>query len=100
MRPAPMHKNGNLPFNGNDSIDADAGVTVHRYAVSQVTQGKHRFYTLTMPSEVLARTCFVIKREEDPIKGFQRVLDTERAKQIAEYIDTGLGTIPNSIILS
>lgn len=71
-----------------------------RYSVSLVTQGNHRFYTLTMPSDVLARTCFVTTREEDPIEGFQRVLDTERANQIADYIDNGFGTIPSSIVLS
>jgi DGQHR domain-containing protein len=32
--------------------------------------------------------------------GFQCLLDKERAQQTAEYIDNGLGTIPNSIILS
>ena len=71
-----------------------------RYSVSLVTQGKHRFYTLTVPSDVLARTCFVTTRDEDPKSGFQRVLDKTRAQQIADYIDSGLGTIPSSIVLS
>jgi DGQHR domain-containing protein len=39
-------------------------------------------------------------RAEDLIKGFQRRLDPKRAKDIAAYIDSGLGTIPSSIILS
>ncbi|WP_314444117.1 DGQHR domain-containing protein [Massilia timonae] len=73
---------------------------VERFSVSYVTQGKHRFYTLTMPSEILASCSFATSREEDPIKGFQRVLDKKRAEEIATYIDSGLGTIPNSIILS
>jgi len=72
----------------------------HRYSVSLVTQGKHRFYTLTMPSEVLANTCFVIRRDEDPTKGFQRFLDGKRAQEIADYVDTGFGSIPTSIVLS
>jgi DGQHR domain-containing protein len=72
----------------------------YRYSVSLVTQGKHRFYTLTMPSEVLANTCYVTTRDEDPKAGFQRVLDRKRAQEIAEYIDVGFGTIPNSIVLS
>ena len=72
----------------------------HRYSASLVTQGKHRFYTLTMPSEVLANTCFVTRRDADPKKGFQRVLDVKRAQQIADYVDVGFGTIPTSIILS
>jgi DGQHR domain-containing protein len=71
-----------------------------RYSVSLVTQGKHRFYTLTVPSDVLGKTCFVTTREEDPDQGFQRVLDKERAQQIADYIDSGFGTIPTSIVLS
>ena len=71
-----------------------------RYSVSLVTQGNHRFYTLTMPSDILAQTCFVTTREEDPDAGFQRTLSKERATQIAEYIDSGLGTIPSSIVLS
>lgn len=53
-----------------------------------------------MPSDVLARTCFVTTRDEDPQKGFQRVLDRSRAQQIADYIDSGFGTIPSSIVLS
>jgi DGQHR domain-containing protein len=71
-----------------------------RYSVSLVRQGKHKFYTLTMPSDVLAKTCFVSARYEDPKEGFQRILDKNRAQQIADYIDTGLGTIPTSIVLS
>lgn len=71
-----------------------------RYSVSLVRQGKQQFYTLTMPSDVLARTCTVSTRDADPKKGFQRVLDTKRADEIAAYIDSGLGTIPNSIVLS
>ncbi len=71
-----------------------------RYSVSLVRQGKHKFYTLTMRSDVLARTCFVSTRFDDPQEGFQRILDKTRAQQIADYIDAGFGTIPTSIILS
>ena len=71
-----------------------------RFSVSTVRQGKHEFYTLTMPSEVLARTCAVSSRKEDPQTGFQRALDERRAQEIANYIDNDVGTIPNSIVLS
>lgn len=71
-----------------------------RFIYSLVTQGKYRLYTLTLSSEILARTCFVTTRDEDPKLGFQRLLDIKRAQQIADYIDSGLGTIPNSIVLS
>jgi DGQHR domain-containing protein len=70
------------------------------YSASLVTQGEHRFYQLAMPSETLAKCSFVTTRDEDPDKGFQRMLDEKRAIEIAKYIDSGLGTIPTSIILS
>lgn len=70
------------------------------FSYSLVTQGKYTFYTLTVRSDVLARTCFVSTRDEDPKKGFQRVLDIKRAEEIAAYIDSGLGTIPSAIVLS
>src|SRR5690606_40121758 len=69
-------------------------------SVSLVRQGEHRFYSFTMPSDILAETCYVINRDEDPIEGFQRELDKKRAMEIANYIDSGLGTIPSSIVLS
>jgi DGQHR domain-containing protein len=53
-----------------------------------------------MPSDVLARTCFVSTRDEDSKKGFQRLLDRDRARSIADYVDKGFGSIPNSIVLS
>lgn len=71
-----------------------------RFSVSLVKQGKSQFYTLTMPSEVLARTCKVSTRNEDPAEGFQRELDERRAADIANYIDSEQGTIPSSVVLS
>ncbi|MBI1868333.1 MAG: DGQHR domain-containing protein [Methylocystis sp.] len=65
-----------------------------------VTQGRHHFYTLVLPSNVLATTCMVEARAENPIDGFQRLLDKRRAREIADYIDCGFGTVPSSIILS
>ncbi|MBR0834687.1 DGQHR domain-containing protein [Bradyrhizobium manausense] len=70
------------------------------YTASLITQGKHRFFTLSMPSDTLAETCIVEPRNEEPIEGFQRALDSRRAKDIARYIDSGFGTIPSSIVLS
>jgi DGQHR domain-containing protein len=65
-----------------------------------VIQGNFRFYIASMPSEILKATCFTITREDDPIKGFQRRLDESRAQEVADYIDTGVGSIPTAIILS
>ncbi len=72
----------------------------HRFTFSLIRQGKYKFYSLTLDSDLLAKICFVTTREEEPETGFQRVLDKKRAEEIADYIDSGLGTIPNSIILS
>ena len=69
------------------------------YTASLITQGNSRFFTLAMPSDVLAKTCTVDTHEADPIAGFQRRLDEPRAQDIADYIDNG-GTIPGSIVLS
>jgi DGQHR domain-containing protein len=71
-----------------------------RFSISLVQQGRHQFYTLTMPSDVLAATCAVTTRKEDPKAGFQRALDEKRALEIAHYIDNDMGTIPSSIVLS
>ena len=93
-----MSRKPTLPADSADSNSAQAEIL--RYSVSFVTQGRHRFYTLTMPSDVLAETCFVTNRFDDPDGGFQRKLDSSRAQEIADYIDAGFGTIPGSIILS
>lgn len=71
----------------------------HSYSVSLITQGDTRFYSLTLPKEVLTSTAFVSTREEDPLEGFQRLLDKTKARKIANYIDAG-GVIPTSIVLS
>lgn len=70
-----------------------------RYAVSLVRQGPHTFYTLSMPSDVLAACSFATTKDESPTDGFQRVLDEKRAQSIADYVDAG-GTIPTSVVLS
>ncbi len=74
-------------------------LTETTYSAILVTQGDHRFYTLSMFSDVLASCCTVDARAENPLDGFQRKLDGKRADEIAKYIDDG-GTIPSSIVLS
>lgn len=63
-------------------------------------QNKKEFYIVAMNSTDLKEMCFVTRRREDPIKGFQRLLNHKRAKKIAEYLDEEKGTIPSAIILS
>lgn len=74
--------------------------SVLSFNCSLISQGKHRFFTFTMPIDILSHCCFVSSREEDPELGFQRVLDKKRAEDIAAYIDSGQGVVPNSIVLS
>lgn len=71
-----------------------------RIPMNIIIQGNHEFYSCTMPSSILASCCTVSSRVEDPVNGFQRLLDKKRASEIAEYIDQGFGSIPTSIILS
>jgi DGQHR domain-containing protein len=81
-----------------DGAEADGKVVTDTALL--VTQGKHRFYSLVLPSDVLAATCTVDPRQENPIDGFQRLLDKRRARDIADYIDSGFGTAPCAVILS
>ena len=71
-----------------------------RYSAALILQAGKQFYSLTMPTDVLAKCCYVTSRDQDPQLGFQRTLDKKRAEDIARYIDTQEGTIPGSIILS
>lgn len=70
------------------------------YPALLMTQNKHRFYFTTIPVDDLFAYCFVAKRDEDPIAGFQRALNESRADDIAAYLAAGTGSIPSNIVLS
>jgi DGQHR domain-containing protein len=72
----------------------------HSERAASVAQGRHRFYSLVLPSKLLSACCTVETRAENPVDGFQRLLDKKRAKEIANYIDTGFGAVPSAVILS
>jgi len=84
-----------------DELELDSP---HRKRISYtsllITQGKHKLYSLAMPSDMLAQTCVASTAEADPEKGFQRNLNVSRAEDIASYIDNDVGTIPGAIVLS
>jgi DGQHR domain-containing protein len=91
-----------LPADASDDVvngDDTRAQTVSARAFL-VAQGKHRFYSLVLPSDLLAESCMVEPRVENPIDGFQRLLDERRAKSIARYIDAGFGTVPGAVVLS
>jgi DGQHR domain-containing protein len=70
------------------------------YPALMISQNKHRFYFVTIPIDDLFPCCFVSRRDEDPMAGFQRALSESRAKDIAEYLASGTGSIPSNIVLS
>lgn len=74
-------------------------MAAERISVTLITQGTHRFYSATLPIDLIAASCSTNPRAADPVEGFQRSLDENRAEAIATYIRQG-GTIPSSIILS
>ena len=63
-------------------------------------QNEHRFYFSTIPVDDLFPYCFVARRQEDPIQGFQRTLSLDRANDIARYLSAGNGSIPTNVVLS
>ena len=70
------------------------------YPALLLAQNQHRFYFFTIPVEDLFPYCFVARRGEDPIRGFQRSLNEDRADDIAVYLSSGTGSIPSNIVLS
>ena len=58
------------------------------------------FYIASLNSRILKEMCFVSRKKEEPIKGFQRLLNKKRAKDIAHYLDQSKGVIPSALILS
>jgi DGQHR domain-containing protein len=71
-----------------------------RFQTLECTQNGQTFYVALLPNEVLKQVCFVSRRDEDPVKGFQRTLNESRAKDIARYLDELKGIIPSALILS
>lgn len=63
-------------------------------------QNQKTFYVAVMTSDDLREMCFVSRKIQDAKKGFQRLLNTKRAKAIAAYLDNGEGVIPPALILS
>lgn len=70
------------------------------YPALLITQNRQRFFFSTIPVEDLFDYCFVARRDEDPLAGFQRALNESRADDIATYLAAGNGSIPSNIVLS
>lgn len=63
-------------------------------------QNDQLFFITCINSDVLKEMCFVSRKKEDPKKGFQRLLNNKRAKEIAKYLDNAKGIIPSALIVS
>jgi DNA sulfur modification protein DndB len=77
-----------------------AAVKPASYRALLITQNGRRFYFATIPVDQLFPYCFVARRDEEPLQGFQRALNETRARDIAEYLSKGTGSIPSNIVLS
>ncbi|GAK77559.1 hypothetical protein JCM19296_3167 [Nonlabens ulvanivorans] len=70
------------------------------YQSLKLQQNGKVFYITTLDTDILKQIAYVLNREEDSIKGFQRILNSNRAKDIAKYMDVDGGVIPSPLILS
>ena len=71
-----------------------------QYNAIKCIQNGRSFFIAKIDSNTLKQICFITRRSEDPEAGFQRLLNVNRAKSIAKYLDTENMSIPSPIILS
>ena len=62
-------------------------------------QNDKLFYLAVINSRILKTMCVVSRKKENREKGFQRLLNPKRAKEIAKYLDDVRGVIPSAIIV-
>lgn len=74
--------------------------TTASYPAMPLTQNDMTFYLVTIPVEDIFPFCFVSRRVENSLDGFQRALDLNRAVDIARYLDNSSGSIPTNMVLS
>ena len=79
--------------------DKPAG-SIASFPALALEQNGQKFYFATIPKEDIFPFCYVAGREEDPQDGFQRNLDSNRARDIARYLDDSIGSIPTNVVLS
>ncbi|SFE03412.1 DGQHR domain-containing protein [Spirosoma endophyticum] len=73
--------------------------TIKTHAIRCI-QNEKEFFITVLDSKVLAEVCYVARREENNKKGFQRVLNEARAKDIAKYMNEEEGVLPSPLIVS
>lgn len=63
-------------------------------------QNDREFFVSKLRASILGQICFVARRDENPIDGFQRTLNKSRAQNIEKYLLYDKGCIPSALILS
>ncbi len=63
-------------------------------------QSGTKLYSFVMTASDLFRVSTISRREEDKERGYQRLLNRNRAMQIASYVDHRQGLLPNNLILA
>lgn len=66
---------------------------------TDLSQGEYKCYLSVMNAKSVFEHSIVSRAAEDPVRGYQRHLDEKRAKDIAQYLDSG-NVIPGCVILS
>jgi DNA sulfur modification protein DndB len=66
---------------------------------TEISQGNYKCYLGVMNAKKVFDNSIVSRASEDQTDGFQRNLDSKRAQDIADYLDSG-NVIPGCIILS
>jgi DGQHR domain-containing protein len=66
----------------------------------ECTQNGKSFLLTSIKSDILKQVCFVSRKKENQLRGFQRLLNPKRAKDIATYLDNFKGIIPTVLVLS
>jgi len=89
-------------FNKNSIFIKKEGIILARISLNAIEciQNERAFIITSINSSILKEMCFVSRKKEEPVKGFQRLLNPKRAKDIAVYLDNNGGIIPSAIIVS
>ena len=72
----------------------------YKFTAIECKQNDYPFFITKLSTEILREICYVSRREDKPLDGFQRSLNNSRAKSIASYLDSARGVIPSALILS
>lgn len=70
-----------------------------KFPALEATWRERHFYLTALPADLLSKIASVSRADEDPVRGYQRLLERRRAKRIAEYLREG-NVVPGAVVLS